>query len=417
VHAGPDSGGPDGIWRLASALAGAVDPTDVAAAMAQQGAAAAGASFSNMAALVPQTTRVRVVHGSAMDADIAARWQEFDLSEPTPLCQAMVTRRPVFIGSLENMALRYPEVVADTRAAALGATASYPLLSASGVVLGAVGFGWATAQEFSEDQIRSLDLVSNLGAQAFERALLAQREQEQASSRERADAQLLQDAFLPRTLPSTARLEVAAVYLPASDAAMGGDWYDVFPVEKGTCLVVGDVSGHGVQSAALMAQLRNTVRAYAVEDPSPARVLTRLNALMCRLEPGQFASASVAVWDEERGTLLRSNAGHPPVLRCRAGEFEYLRPPPNGRLLGVSPDWVYQEEIKILRPGTTLLYYTDGLIERRGEDLDQGMKALREFVEGLDDLSPQSTCDQVLQWRRSAALLEDDVCLLAARLR
>jgi serine phosphatase RsbU (regulator of sigma subunit) len=417
VHTGPDSGAPDGIWRLASALARAVDPTDVAAAMAEQGAAAAGASFSNMAALVPETTRVRVVHSSVMDADIAARWEEFDLSEPTPLCQAMVTRRPVFIGSLENMALRYPEMVADTRAAELGATASYPLLSASGVVLGAVGFGWATAQEFSDDQIRSLDLVSNLGAQAFERALLAQREQEQASSRERADAQLLQNAFLPRILPNTARLDVAAAYLPASDAAMGGDWYDVFPVENGTCLVVGDVSGHGVQSAALMAQLRNTVRAYAVEDPSPARVLTRLNALMCRLEPGQFASASVAVWDEARGTLLRSNAGHPPVLRCRAGEFEYLRPPPNGRLLGVSSDWVYQEQIKILRPGTTLLYYTDGLIERRGEDLDQGMKALREFVEGLDDLSPQATCDQVLEWRRSVALLEDDVCLLAARLR
>lgn len=89
---------------------------------------------------------------------------------------------------------------------------------------------------------------------------------------------------------------------------------------------------------------------------------------MCHLEPGAYAAAIVAVWDEERGTLLRSNAGHPPVLRCRTGEFEFLAPPPGGRLLGVTPDWVYQEQPKVLRPGTTMLFYTDGLVERRGRN-------------------------------------------------
>jgi serine phosphatase RsbU (regulator of sigma subunit) len=315
------------------------------------------------------------------------------------------------------MEQQFPAMVADSLAVSVRATASWPLASVSGDCIGAAGFGWSTPQRFDREQMRALDLISKLAAQALDRALLSQREREQSSDRERADAQLLQDAFLPRVLPQTETLDVAAVYLPASDAAMGGDWYDVFPVDGGTCLVIGDVAGHGLQSAAVMGQLRHTVRAYASENPSPARVLTRLNRMMCRLEPGVYASAIVAVWDERRGTLLRSNAGHPPVLRCRPGEFGYLEPPSGGRLLGVSPDWAYNEAYKVLRPGTTMLFYTDGLIEQRGRDLDRGMNDLLAFVETLDDLSPQATCDQVLTWRLRDARLEDDVCVLAARLR
>jgi serine phosphatase RsbU (regulator of sigma subunit) len=407
----------DGIWRLATALAGATTPHDVAAALAEAGAAAAGASFSNMAVKIPGTSRVRVVHDSSMDAAIAVRWDEFDLSEATPLCEAIVTGSPVLIESIAALRARYPALVTDTVAASLQATASFPLPAANGVILGAAGFAWPLPQAFGPDQLRALDLIANLAAQALERAVLSQHEQEFASSRERLDAQLLQDAFLPRELPKTDTLDMAAVYLPASDAAMGGDWYDVFPVDGGTCIVVGDVAGHGLQSAAVMGQLRNTVRAYAVEDASPARVLSRLNRMMCQLEPGQHASAIVAVWNEGSGTLLRSNAGHPPLLRCRTGEFGYLPPPPGGRILGVTPDWVYQEQYKVLRPGTTLLFYTDGLVERRDQDLNQGMNALLSFVAGLDDLAPQAVCDDVLRWRRHVARLEDDVCVLAVRLR
>jgi serine phosphatase RsbU (regulator of sigma subunit) len=407
----------DGIWPLATALAGARTPSEVALALAEAGAAAAGAAFSNMAVKVPRTNRIRVVHQPDMDARLAARWADFDLSEDTPLCQAITTGRPVLIDSIDSLRTRFPALVADTVAASFQATASLPLGSAAGAMLGAAGFAWSEDQEFDEEQLRTLDLIAKLAAQALERAILSQREQELATRRERLDAQLLQDAFLPRQLPKTDTLDMAAVYLPASDAAMGGDWYDVFPVEGGTCIVIGDVAGHGLQSAAVMGQLRNTVRAYAIEDPSPARVLARLNRMMCSLQPGDHASAIIAVWDESQGILLRSNAGHPPILRCRAGEFGYLPPPPGGRILGVSPDWVYHEEYKVLRPGTTLLFYTDGLVERRGEDLIEGMNALLAQVSEYDDLAPQAVCDQVLRWRRHAARLEDDVCVLAVRLR
>ena len=257
----------------------------------------------------------------------------------------------------------------------------------------------------------------DLNARSTAQVASYQEKDEGPSARERADAQLLQAAFLPGALPHNDTLDVAAIYLPAAHAALGGDWYDVFPVDGGICLVIGDVVGHGLTSAAVMGQLRNTIRAYAIEDASPARVLTRVNRMMCRLEEGQFASAIVAVWDEEAGTLLRANAGHPPMLRCRPDEFGYLFPPRGDLLLGVSPDWTYQEELKKLRPGTTLLFYTDGLIEWREDPCDRGMDELVAVTQQFDDLSPERVCREVINWRHLRARVEDDVCVLAVRLK
>ncbi|HEY6624499.1 MAG TPA: SpoIIE family protein phosphatase, partial [Acidimicrobiales bacterium] len=281
----------ESIWRLATALSAATTPAEVASALAEQGSEAVGASLANMALLDTHTKRVRLVHPSTIDPEIAAKWAEFDISESTPLCEAMLTGRPVFHESLEVMEEQYPHLQPDSLAVSLGATASFPLTTASGVSIGAAGFGWPDSQQFTAAQVRRLDLIVHMAAQSLQRAVLYEREQQEAAARERADAQLFQDACLPRVLPESEGLELAAVYLPASDAAMGGDWYDVFPVNGRTCLVIGDVAGHGAGSAAVMAQLRNAVRAYAVEDPSPSRVVSRLNRMMCRLLPGETASA------------------------------------------------------------------------------------------------------------------------------
>ena len=404
----------DAFWRLATALSGAMTPLEVARALADEGAAAAGASFSNMAMLDADQHHVRAVHHSSAGADVSARWSEFELSTPTPLCEAMSTGLPVLLGSLEAVSRRFPHMRADTMAAHLSATASLPLSTASGQILGAAGFGWSETRTFTLEELRDLDLIAQMAAQALERASLYESKLNQAMSRERADAQLFQDACLPRSLEQRDGLELAARYLPASDAAMGGDWYDVFPVERGTCLVIGDVEGHGLQSAAMMAQLRNTVRAYAIEDPSPARVLNRLNQMMCRLEPGAHASAIVAIWDGASGSILGANAGHPPVLSCRPGEVGYLTPPPRGLLLGVEVDHVYEETSEILQAGTSLLFYTDGLIETRGRQ-PIGAEELLTFVERCDDCSPQPLCDHLLDWRLQLDRIEDDVCVLAAR--
>ncbi|HMC03938.1 MAG TPA: GAF domain-containing SpoIIE family protein phosphatase, partial [Actinomycetota bacterium] len=337
------------IWRLATALSGAVSPEDVAVALAEEGASAAGASFSNMAMLGAETNRVRVVHGSVLNHHIASRWTEFHVNDPTPLGEAIQTGLPVLLPSVEALGQRYPNLLADTLAATLSATASLPLHTPRGACLGAIGFGWRQAQAFGPAQIRRLDLIAQMAAQALDRAQLYERERGQPSTWERAEAHLLQEAFLPRVLPQTGSLGLAAAYLPARDAAMGGDWYDAFPVEGGLCLVIGDVAGHGLRSAALMAQLRNAVRAFADEDPTPDRVLTRLNRMLCRLEPDETATATVAVWNAASGTIVRSSAGHPPVLRCRVDETDFLPPAPGCLVLGVDPDWVYPSQIKVLR--------------------------------------------------------------------
>ena len=198
---------------------------------------------------------------------------------------------------------------------------------------------------------------------------------------------------------------------------MGGDWYDAFPVDGGTCLVIGDVAGHGVQSVATMAQLRNAVRAFADEDPSPARVLSRLNRMQCRLGDGETATVIVAVWNPEARTLVRANAGHPQPLRCRTGEFGYLATSSGSDvMIGVDPGWQYHDESKVLRPGTTLVFYTDGLIETRAHSFDSSMEDLRTFAEGLSDLSPQAVCDEIVGWRLVRSRRDDDVCVIAARM-
>jgi serine phosphatase RsbU (regulator of sigma subunit) len=390
--------------------------SEVALALAQHGAAAAGASGADLAVMDTDTDRMRFVHSAVLDARIAARWADVDTGDHIPARESMLTGRQVLLDSPQAIDEHYPHLSGVMSAAAVRAIASLPLRTASGEIIGAVGFGWRTGQVFDQSQLNRLESIARMAATALERALAYNQDLGQPWSRDRAQARLLQDAFLPRVLPATADIEVAAAYAPARDAPMGGDWYDVFPVDGGVCLVVGDVAGHGRQAAAMMVQLRNAVRAFADEDPAPERVLARLNRMLCRLEPGETATAIVALWEPATGTIVRANAGHPPVLRCRQGETGFLFPRGRDAMLGADPDWEYVVETKVLRPGTTLLFYTDGLIETRSQTLDDGMNDLQAFVDGLDDLAPQAVCDQVLEWRLGVARREDDLCLLAVRL-
>ncbi len=319
------------IWRLAIDLSAAATPYEVSVALADCAGPAAGASFANLALLDNENDNIRVIHGSIVDPAIVAgwadRWLEFHITEDVPLCEAMRTGQIVLLHSTEETAEQYPHMLAETLMASLGATASVPLRTPEGVTLGALGLGWSKAQEFGPTQVRRLELIAELGVQALRRALF-ERDRGRQSAREAAEANVLQEAFLPAALPQTPRLELAATYLPASDAPMGGDWYDAFPVDNGLFLVVGDVGGHGLQSAAVMAQLRNAVRAFADEDPVPETVTGRLNRMLCRLEPDETATAILAVWDEETGTITRTNAGHPAPLRCRIGEPPSCSPRP-----------------------------------------------------------------------------------------
>jgi serine phosphatase RsbU (regulator of sigma subunit) len=223
--------------------------------------------------------------------------------------------------------------------------------------------------------------------------------------------------------PEPDHLEVSVRYLPAArQAQVGGDWYDSFLLSDGrTVLVIGDVTGHDSHAAAAMAQVRNVLRGVAHHSGgTPAEVLTGLDAAMRDLGIGTLATAVLATVeqtaaDAERGTrVLRwSNAGHPPPLLVRpSGDVEVLERPAD-LLLGVDPDRSRHDHAYELAPGSTVLLYTDGLIERRGVPLDDGVRWLGELLRELRHLPLEELCDRVLG--ELAGRVDDDVALLAIR--
>ncbi len=243
--------------------------------------------------------------------------------------------------------------------------------------------------------------------------------EEARAEREHEIAGVLQRSMLPGRLPELPGLEVAARYVPATtDVQVGGDWYDVIPLRHGQVgLVIGDVAGHGVRAAATMGQVRMAVRAYAVQDPSPVRVLRRVHRLLSRLATDEMVTLVYLLTDPEGGTVRLSSAGHPPPLLVHAGAVRQL----DGALsppLGVTLDRSYTEVVHALPPGATLLLYTDGLVERRGVAITDGLErlaagAVRLVGEGDGDLGV--LCDDLLADLLGDGDRSDDVALVAVR--
>jgi two-component system, chemotaxis family, sensor kinase Cph1 len=204
-----------------------------------------------------------------------------------------------------------------------------------------------------------------------------------ARARRLADTALtLQLSLLPSRLPELDGFALAARYIPAAGATVGGDWYDVLELPDGcVALIVGDVSGHGLAAAGTMSQLRSAVRAYALTEAGPAAILDRLRTLTTEVMPIAFASLVIAILDPADGELRIAAAGHPPPIRTRAGVAAPLDLP-IGTVLGAPPlDTPGAEATFTLAPGDALLLYTDGLIERRDEPLTTGIERLRTVVE------------------------------------
>ncbi|MGY1827405.1 MULTISPECIES: SpoIIE family protein phosphatase [unclassified Blastococcus] len=226
--------------------------------------------------------------------------------------------------------------------------------------------------------------------------------------------------------PEPDHAEIAVRYLPAAEAArVGGDWYDAFMQPGGsTMLVIGDVVGHDTEAAAAMGQLRGLLRGVATySDAGPGEVLRGLDASMTTLQIPTMATAAVARFEQtpdeaaEGVTRMRwANAGHlPPLVLTEKGEVAELGEWTGDLLLGVDPGAQRRESVATLRRGSTVLLYTDGLVERRDSDLDEGIQRLRAAVEELADLPLQALLDELLD-RLVHGRPEDDVALVAVRL-
>jgi serine phosphatase RsbU (regulator of sigma subunit) len=225
--------------------------------------------------------------------------------------------------------------------------------------------------------------------------------------------------------PEPDHLQVAVRYVPAArEAQVGGDWYDVFQQPDGaTVLVIGDVVGHDTAAAAAMAQLRGLLRGIAYDSADgPAGVLARLDAAVAGLDLGAMATVLVGRLEQDpadaaagRTRLRWASAGHlPPVLVGPDGERRVLEAPP-GLMLGVHPGRARPESEVRLERGSTLLLYTDGLVERRDQVFDEGVELLGAALTELRDLPVEAMCDALLA-RLLPQGAADDVALVAVRL-
>jgi PAS domain S-box-containing protein len=251
-----------------------------------------------------------------------------------------------------------------------------------------------------------------------ERAALAIR-RAQLHEQERRIAEELQRGLLPKRLPDVPHLELAAHYQAAGlGAEAGGDWYDAFPLtDERVGIVVGDVTGRGIEAASTMGQLRSVTRAFAVGDDgfrSAGEVLTRVNRYQLALAEVEMFTVIYAIVDPVRGTIQWANAGHPPaLLRTAAGETRYLDG--GNELMGIG-EVVYDTYEGSVAAGDTLILYSDGLVERRGESLDAGFERLAEAARSGPD-SPQALRPHLLtRMLPEDADLHDDVTAMLVRL-
>ncbi|MFE1368880.1 SpoIIE family protein phosphatase [Streptomyces anulatus] len=233
--------------------------------------------------------------------------------------------------------------------------------------------------------------------------------------RHRETAVTLQRSLLPQELEQPDDLRIAATYQPGgTDAAVGGDWYDVITLGAGrTALVIGDVMGRGVRAAAVMGQLRTAVRAYARLDLPPHEVIQLLDVLAAEIDASQIATCVYAVHDPNEGHLVYASAGHLPILVCDEDGTVHRAADPTGPPLGTG-GWVHTSGTIALPPGSTAVLYTDGLVERRSEDIDEGVASLASALSGAKG-SPQVVCDRLIRSLGVTAEHDDDVAVLVVQ--
>jgi serine phosphatase RsbU (regulator of sigma subunit)/anti-sigma regulatory factor (Ser/Thr protein kinase) len=266
--------------------------------------------------------------------------------------------------------------------------------------------GALTERHFDAADQRLLELAADRVAMALEHSRLLH---------EHHLAVTLQESLLPERLPEVAGLTFAARYLPGQGASVGGDWYDVVPLPSGgVALVMGDVVSHGIRAASVMAQLRNALRTYAMDGASPVEVVERLAGVVRALDRREMVTLAYLVVDPEANEVRYVLGGHPPPLVVDGDGSRFLeepRSPPLGAL--AHPRYV--EGSATLAPDSVLVLYTDGLVERRGAKIDDGIAGLVDVVADGTQRDPDMICDAALEQLLPGGEADDDVALLVTR--
>ncbi len=275
-----------------------------------------------------------------------------------------------------------------------------------GRVIGVMHVGTLVQRHFDEDDEMLLQLAADRAALAIDNARI---------SEQRAVTEIMQRSLLPDALPQIPGMRFSAKYLPAgSGVKIGGDWYDVFQLASGRiAFVIGDVVGRGVLAASVMGEIRTVLRAYMVQGHKLTEVVSMLNELLVSMGRSRGATLSILALDPVAEELEAVTAGHlPPLLIEPDGHTRLLEQTP-GLPVGVRIGHHYQACCYPFPTGSRLLLYTDGLIERRDESIDEGFQRLTVAAQAAAGRTDSSFADRVYRALIDETPLEDDVALLA----
>jgi serine phosphatase RsbU (regulator of sigma subunit)/anti-sigma regulatory factor (Ser/Thr protein kinase) len=343
---------------------------------------------------------------------LGLRWCTVDGLARVPLADSIRSGRSSWFEDLEAFGRRYPDLSDRQRAYGARSVCTLPLTTED-KVLGGLMLSFDEPQRFTRDERDFLSAFAVQVAQALRRGM--------AYQVERGTSERLQRSLLPRSLPDLTGLELGSYYRPGgAEVDIGGDWYDVLPLEDGSVVVsLGDVMGKGVPAALVMSEVRSALRAYALLDPHPDVLLPRLDRLVASLPSDQLVTLVYAVIPPTQASAVVVVAGHPPPLLVPAeGPPRYVEESQGSALgLGVGRGGWSAAEVA-LREGDTLLLYSDGLVETRGLPLDEGLRRMASRVEEMSARrrNPRELCARLGQHLEQVESA-DDITALAVTVR
>ncbi len=360
---------------------------------------------------------VRFEYAGDVPRELRDRYHVVTLDAPLVGADVVRTGEPMVIPDTFDLPPRYQHAAQDT-AASVRACVAHPVRDASGGVVGVLALLWPAPRDFEPAELDTFRRMAELTQSALDRVRVMAREHRIAVD--------FQEHLLDLDRGSTAGV-VAAVYQPAGEAMrVGGDWYSVTPLYRSgrVGISVGDVVGHGLTAAIVMSRLRTAVAAAALTDPDPDAVLGVLDRYAASVAGARCATVAYALVDpgpdEDAATVSYSCAGHPyPLLIPPDRPPVFLesgrRTPVAVRQNLVNDDSTGATATVDLPPGGVILLYTDGLIERAGETLDDGFARLRSVAADCGDLPVESLCSELLRRMAPSSGYRDDVVVLALR--
>ena len=398
------------LQQATSMLAEALTVEQVVEVITEVGRTAIGALHSAVALLEPDGARLRVVNDDLRNAPDSAGG-ELTLQAPSVMAKAIATRRPVLVEDPDDLRRQFEgelEIDPDRVAASDERSWVGLALLTAGAPLGALRFSFGRPRKITEEERVFLEALAGQCSLAVERAGLYEREH--------TTAETLQRSLLPDRLPSVPGLVMAAKYRPVTrNMEIGGDWYDAFRLaDQRLGVAVGDVMGKGLIAAAGMGRVRNALRALALTDPRPAAVLGGLDRLFSATEEEeQVTTVAYLVIDPETGDGVLGNAGHLPALVLEAGCAPRFDQVEAGTPLGwASPR---KQHAFNLRPGSTAVFYSDGLVENRNRGLDAGLEELAAVAARADEdllARPERLLEYLVERMLAGHEQDDDVTVL-----